>query len=302
MFFISCVSKVKAIFHNFVRKTGQMNYTDIQEAISRFSVEEQIKERKPLYACRNEFVKNFSRAKIAKMTIDDYVEGKSRKNTFCYIIERDLDKLGTILGSFASPKFGVYYSKEDREYKFLSKYGSTYKEAFSTIKEAILTLLDDGEKEDLEAIEENILSPMFKGKILSIYYPDRYLNIFSDEHLIHYLNILNLDTEDLIKQDAIYKRDALLAFKDNIPEMKGWSPDIFGKFLYTNFPPKMKTQGKNKKVCDLEFPTTDSFDYVNLSFDDANKQGSQKAKGIAPKVNYESESRKYRKYGDRGFD
>lgn len=88
-----------------------MNYTELQDAISRFSVEDNLNERKPLYALRNEFVKNFSRAKIERMTIDDYVEGKSRKDTFCYIIERDLDKLGTILGSFASPKFGVYFKK-----------------------------------------------------------------------------------------------------------------------------------------------------------------------------------------------
>ena len=56
------------------------------------------------------------------MTIDDYVEGKSRKDTFCYIIERDLDKLGTILGSFASPRFGVYYIKNNGKYNFLPKY------------------------------------------------------------------------------------------------------------------------------------------------------------------------------------
>ena len=61
------------------------------------------------------------------MTIDDYVEGKSRKDTFCYIIERDLDKLGTILGSFASPRFGVYYIKNNGKYNFLPKYGKTAK-------------------------------------------------------------------------------------------------------------------------------------------------------------------------------
>ena len=27
---------------------------------------------------------------------------------------------------------------------------------------------------------------MFKGKILSTYFPERYLNIFSEEHLDHY--------------------------------------------------------------------------------------------------------------------
>lgn len=277
-----------------------MNYSELQDAIARYSVEDSLKERKPLYAVRNKFVKDFSKARIAQMTIDDYVEGKSRKDTFCYIIERDLDKLGTILGSFASPKFGVYYKKKEGKYKFLPKYGSTPKEAFFTIRQAILDLLDAGEQRDMDALESNILSPMFKGKILSVYFPDDCLNIFSDEHLIHYLKVFNLDTEDLIRQDPLYKREALLDFKNSIPEMRIWSPDIFGKFLYMNFPPKTKDEQHKQKDEDDEFPTTDSYSYVELDIDPTDKSNPSKNKGIAPKVNYEREARKYRKYGDRG--
>lgn len=277
-----------------------MNYTELQDAIARFSVEDNLKERKPLYTIRNKFIKDFSPARIERMTIDDYVEGKSRKDTFCYIIERELDKLGTILGSFASPKFGVYYSKTDGQYNYLPKYGDSAKEAFIAIRKAIVELLDAGKKGDIVALEQNILSPMFKGKILSVYYPDDYLNIFSDEHLIHYLKVFNLDTEELIRQDPLYKREALLNFKNSIPEMKSWSPDIFGKFLYQNFPPKPKKDGKSGKNDDEEFPTPDSYSYVDLNIDPAAKMASTKDRGIAPKVDYEKESRKYRKYGDRG--
>lgn len=277
-----------------------MNYTELQDAIDRYSVEDSLKERKPLYAIRNKFVKDFSPARIERMTIDDYVEGKSRKDTFCYIIERDLDKLGTILGSFASPKFGVYYSKTDGRYNYLPKYGNSAQEAFIAIREAILELLDAGEKGDMDALEQNILSPMFKGKILSVYYPDDYLNIFSDEHLIHYLKVFNLDTEELIRQDPLYKREALLDFKNSISEMKSWSPDIFGKFLYQNFPPKPKKDGKREKNDDEEFPTTDSYSYVDLSIDSSAEMAFTRNRGIAPKVNYEREARNYRRYGDRG--
>ena len=277
-----------------------MNYTELQDAIARYSVEDSLKERKPLYAVRNKFVKDFSKARIERMSIGDYVIGNSRKDTFCYIIERDLDKLGTILGSFASPKFGVYNSKKDGKYNFLPKYGKTAKEAFATIRDAILDLLDAGEQGDMDALESNILSPMFKGKILSVYFPDDYLNIFADEHLTHYLKVFNLDTEDLIRQDPLYKREALLDFKNSIPEMRSWSPDIFGKFLYMNFPPKAKDEKHTRDDEDDEFPTTDSYSYVDLDIDPTSKSASFKNKGIAPKVNYEREARKYRKYGDRG--
>ena len=277
-----------------------MNYTELQDAIARYSVEDSLKERKPLYAVRNKFVKDFSPARIEKMTIDDYVEGKSRKDTFCYIIERDLDKLGTILGSFASPKFGVYFKKDEGEYRFLPKYGNTPKEAFVTIRSAILDLLDAGERRDMDALEHNILSPMFKGKILSVYFPDAYLNIFADEHLIHYLKVFNLDTEELIRKDPLYKREALIDFKNSIPEMQPWSPDIFGKFLYQNFPPKSKKEGKKDKNEEEDFPTTDSYSYVALDIDPTAPTAPVKSKGVAPKVNYEKEARKYRRYGDRG--
>lgn len=234
------------------------------------------------------------------MTIDKYVIGKSRKDTFCYIIEQGLDKLGKILGTTASKKFGIYYNKGEGKYIFLPKYGKTDKEAFGNIKQAILDLLDAGEKRDIKALESNILSTMFKGKILSVYFPDDYLNIFSDKHLIHYLKVFNLDTEELIQQDALYKREALLDYKNSIPEMRSWSPDIFGKFLYMNFPPKSKDEKHTRDDEDDEFPTTDSYSYVDLDIDPTSKTASFKNKGIAPKVNYEREARKYRKYGDRG--
>lgn len=166
-----------------------------------------------------------------------------------------------------------------------------------TIRSAILDLLDAGEKCDMGALESNILSPMFKGKILSVYYPDDYLNIFSDEHLIHYLKVFNLDTEGLIKKDPLYKREKLLDFKNSIPEMSSWSPDIFGKFLYQNFPPKSKKQVSKAKVEVEDFPTTDSYTYVSLDIDATTPSTPTKNKGIAPKVNYEKEARKYRKYG-----
>lgn len=277
-----------------------MNYTELQDAIARYSVEDNLKERKPLYAVRNKFVKDFSRARIERMAIDEYVIGKSRKDTFCYIIEQGLDKLGKILGTTASKKFGIYYNKGEGKYIFLPKYGKTDKEAFGNIKQAILDLLDAGEMRDIKALESNILSPMFKGKILSVYFPDDYLNIFSDKHLIHYLKVFNLDTVDLIQEDPIRKRGALIGFKNSIPEMRPWSPDIFGKFLYTNYPPKTKDEKHKRIEQDDEFPTTDSFSYVDLDIDPMAKSAPFKKKGITPKVNYEREARKYRMYGDRG--
>jgi len=44
-------------------------------------------------------------------------------------------------------------------------------------------LLEAGRANNLEAIRQIEISPMFKGKILFLYYPERYLNVFSEELL-----------------------------------------------------------------------------------------------------------------------
>lgn len=273
-----------------------MNFTELQEAKSRFSVEEILKERKPLYAARNRFVKAFSRERIAKLSIDEFIEGKRDTETFCYGIERTLDGLGRIRGARAD-KFGVYYSQDKGKYIYAKKFGTNYRTAFNAIKKAILDLLDAGESGDLKAVEDSKISPMLKGKILATYFPDRYLNIFDNEHLTHYLRVFNLDTESLVKKDPVYKREVLRKFKDKDPDMRHWDLDVFGKFLYQSFPPK---RGGPDEKADDYFPTTDKYSYVDYSINYEDTSTKDKRKGIAPKVDYEKEARKYRRYGDRG--
>ncbi len=77
---------------------------------------------------RANFVKKYSINKIENMHIDEYVSGKP--NSFCYRLEEELKSLGSIVGSFASKKYGVYYNKDKRTYIHLSKFGENYKEAF----------------------------------------------------------------------------------------------------------------------------------------------------------------------------
>jgi len=273
-----------------------MNFLELQEIKSKYQVEEIAKERKPLYAARNRFVRDFPRERIENLSIDEFIEGKGDTNTFCYGIERTLDGLGRIRGSFAT-KFGVYYSKDDGQYMFAKKFGETYRKAFNAIKIELLALIEAGATGNLDALVKNKISPMFKGKILATYFPERYLNVFDNEHLTHYLRVFDLDTETLVRQDPILKREALVRFKNEDPDMKSWDLDIFGKFLYQYFPPQKKKADSDD---DDEFPTTDHYAFIDLNIDYDAESTPSKRKGMAPKTNYEREARKYRKYGDRG--
>jgi len=146
---------------------------------------------------------------------------------------------------------------------------------------------------------------MFKGKILSTFFPDEFLNIFSDEHLDYYLNRLDLDNKEILKKDSVYKRIELMKFKNNDPIMKDWSLDLFARFLYSTYPgsPPKNNRSTSELLSEYEmtsFPTIENCSLINqviISKDENNKVLSKKPHS---KKDYEKESRKLKKIGDRG--
>ncbi len=297
-----------------------MNIHDLREAQVRHEnrKEEILNSRKELYQLRSKFIKYFNRNKIFKMEIDDYVIGvHSHKNNsnlinnFCYGLERQLDGLGRTLGATAF-KFGVYYGQVESDktdkYRFVKKFGTTHQEAFQNVKTALIELINSGENEKIEEIVENPLSPMFKGKILSTYFPDRYLNIFSDKHLNFFISQFDLDTVDLINKDPVYKREALFNFKNQDPVMQNWSMDMFVTFLYTEYPIKHVKENQQNITHDGDplagyrtpnFPPNQSPTFIDLEILSPTPTKTVKS-NHSSKINYEKQSKNNQKLGDRG--
>lgn len=296
-----------------------MNLHDLRQAQARYikRIDRIIEEREKLHKIRFEFVRHFKYSDIRKMHVDEYVLGKAIPKgsyNFCYTLERELDGLGRIIGANAF-KFGVYYgrTKSDSqiEYRFAKKFGNNNISAFENVRKKIIELLDAGATGDLATIAKNNISPMFKGKILSTYYPDVYLNVFSPEHLNYFLIKLDLDTEWLIEADAIYKRAALVEFKNQDLIMRDWSIDIFSDFLYTEYPGRPI---KNNSVWqepsiledyeDPEFPPNPMASFIELEIlpliQIKGRLSPARNKRIKGKIDYEAEARKLRKLGDRG--
>ena len=279
-----------------------MNYQELQQAKQTFRIHTLEKEYKSLFKIRDEFVRKYNPAKIAAMTIDEYVQGKQSKTSFCYILERTLKGLGNMSGQYAT-KFGVWYSKEKADYSFEPRLGANYKEVFKRVKVSILNLLESGKAHDYEEIINNPLNALFKGKILSVYYPDDYLNIFSNDHLNHYLKAFDLDTADLMKQNVLYKREVLLKYKNSDKDMKKWSNDMFSVFLWSHYP---KAPLKNDEVAvvsreeEIEFPTLESISFVDLRLAKGESISYTKPHSGKPSPDYEKEAKKYKKLGDRG--
>lgn len=287
-----------------------MNLHDLRQAQANYTerIEDVKKSREKLYKLRKRFVKDFSLEYLATMPIEKYVIGQGT-TTFCRRLERELDGLGGILGSNAF-KFGVYYgrTKEDPNiiYRNAKKWGDSPETAYIGIKPALIKLINDGKNNNIKGIIKNKISPTFKGKILSTYYPERYLNVFSNEHLDYFLKFFDLDTPELIKSNPVIKRDALLKFKNDDEVMRNWSTDLFGNFLYFEYPKrpiKKSTQADNllKDYLNPKFPINPIASEVVLDIlPNIVKPNQKNNQNNNAKPDYEKKNRVNKKLGDRG--
>lgn len=102
---------------------------------------------------------------------------------------------------------------------------------------------------DFDAIDANPLSQMFKAKILSLYFPDRFLNVCSAEHL----ELLGIELgygKDLPSSEY---QHLLLQEKHSNRITRGWSNPKFMAFLYdiyvrTDHKPTTSVQKPRKKA------------------------------------------------------
>lgn len=295
-----------------------MNIHLLREAQARFQsrIIDVANEREEFYKIRDSFVKYYRRERIAEMPIEEYTIGSRLPNgghPFCYTLERRLDSLGRIIGS-TSFKFGVYFgrTKHDPEvkYRHAKKFGSDHIQAFENVRKAINALLEAGKSEDMRALVRNPLSPMLKGKLLCTYFPDRYLNVFSPEHLNHFLKCLDLDSKENIATDPVIKREVLTDFMRKDMVMKDWPLDLFSVFLYEEYPGRPNKQdvgGRQENgILDdykpIVFPLNPNPVFVGLDVLPKVAEQADKIQGTPKngKGNYELEARRAKQLGDRG--
>ena len=153
------------------------------------------------------FKNDYPPEKISSLKLDDFVSGKGDPTTFCNRIENELNDWGNIHGSTAK-KFGIYYGVDgdDKQKKYRigkATFGSSIDEAFKKVKASIMELINN--ESDFALLKSNPISPMFKGKILSIYFPENFLNIFSATHLNYFINVLGLENNSKYEIDKQYE-------------------------------------------------------------------------------------------------
>lgn len=192
---------------------------------------------------RQEFVETFTIARIRDMDKDDYVEGRIvngeiHRDTFCYWIEWKTRDLGGMRGGTAR-KFGLYVDRESQEYRFAKRFENE-DQAIQCIREEIIRLIELGEGKDLRNIRKINLSPMFKGKILFLYFPSDFINIFSKKHVDYFLKRIGAYQESK-NLHLIDKRERLVDWKNSDMVMREWNMFEFSDFLYIELGKPSKT-------------------------------------------------------------
>lgn len=259
---------------------------------------------KRLEKLRRNFEKRFPRNKISQLKPDDYVQGKRNEKSFCYWVEWKLADLGNIQGTPAK-KFGVYYSKKKNSFQFTEEFKSN-ENPFGAVLNEIISLLDAAEKDDIERVRSAKISPMFKGKLLFLYFPKKFLNIYSKGHIDYFLGQLRLN-EPGSKLDLISKRELLVKFKNGDEVMKDWSMFEFHDFLYETqgYPPsrdlKVTPLLKNY-VLNLPLPEETDPEFISLKPGDAVESSEKTSGKKSGTIDYEQKNRRNKLTGNQGED
>ena len=269
-----------------------MNKRELIEAIDSFDIKRYNSDYKYYESLRNDFVRRFPVRRIHEMSLDEYVIGKNiKEDNFCYELERALAPLGKIIGATSS-KFGIYYSQTTADYLVSKMWNiGSLEESFDALKKELVLLINAGKTDDMDIIRSSKISPMFKGKILSTYYPEKYLSVFSEDHLDYFIHRLELDHQLKEDSDIFDKRKVLLDFKNSDSTMSAWSLNAFSHFLYTVYPGSPKSA---EEIGDY-YQGAEMIDGDFESFDDEETRNVTKGK-----ADYDEQNKAKKQLGERG--
>ena len=200
---------------------------------------------------RKNFIRHFNREYLESMTIDQYVIGGGDKENFCYRIEFEQVEMGDIRGSLAGVKrYWVWRDKDTGDYATLPRFKGNAQEAFLAIRGEICHLLDAGEVDDYETIGKCPVSNLFKYKILAMYYPNKFLSIYSLDHLTHYCNMAGILPVE--GDDELTLQRKLLQWKEAHDEVRDLSLLEYAYWLYSDEgfgrPPKEKAMTQSRPM------------------------------------------------------
>ena len=191
---------------------------------------------------KKEFVDKFPFDKLATLPINEYVVVKSKypesyQDTFVYWLERRKSTGGAIGGGNSS-KFYIYMD-DTGEYctgyggkkRYLS--GDELNYEYSTLISKIVKSIELAKEDKVSEIRA-LNAPLWNMvllKILSLYIPNKFLDIYSSNVLIPLAEILKLDV-DIIPENIIEINYEATKKLKSMDEFKDWDIAKISRFIY----------------------------------------------------------------------
>ena len=214
-----------------------MAIQDILEKAKSFHLADDVIQAREL--TRESFVKKFPIDKIKDLTIDQFVQGTDG-NSFCYWLE--FNKIGFGIGGGNASKFDIYKTNIDSKSVYVKGFGKkkiilSEEDAnteFEKLKSQIIIALDYVKKGEIDKIRSlNIpMWPMVTQKILSIYYPDKFLTIGSSVIIMKCAKELGLTNFDLVKENLIQLNFECKNLLTSHNIFNDWSYEKIGTFIW----------------------------------------------------------------------
>lgn len=193
---------------------------------------------------KKNFTNRFPITRLMNLPIEEYVLQKDNypnkyHDTFVYWLERKKG-IGGGIGGGNSSKFYIYMDKtgeycvgygNKKRYISGEELSFQYRELISKIAKAI-KLAKDEKISEIRGLDIPIWN-MVLLKILSIYVPEKFIDIYSSKVLIPLVETLKLHVEaipeNIIEINYLTKKKLL-----SMPEFKGWSNAKLSNFIWEN--------------------------------------------------------------------
>jgi 5-methylcytosine-specific restriction protein B len=199
-------------------------------------------ERAAAVAKRTTLVSQFPVGGWSTLPLERYALGTPKfRDSFCYQMEYASYELGSIAGGSAD-KHLIYWRSKTNAWKFESRYANA-EQAWEAIRAAFVEALRlgaEGKFSEIDDLPALVAARVLRAKFISLYFPEKILPIFSEEHLLHHLRELGSDVPEEDSGKAVTLGLKLLQRLQEITELKGWTNDELMRLLYQWNPPPSK--------------------------------------------------------------
>ena len=156
---------------------------------------------------REAFRAAFPKARLADINLEKYCIGRGDKENLCWWVERGTKAISKYSPG-SSKSYGIFWSKENKEYRFYAGARIYHEqnpkaEAETVLREAIIKPLvkfiegHGSTAKDMQAV----VGPGFLLKLLMLYYPDEFIQINSTAWIGTIIEKLGLEKSDSFVED-----------------------------------------------------------------------------------------------------